>query len=45
MATALLRMINSQADALERIAGLDPSGPTDVLAQAGAVGDGCPVSS
>ena len=34
MATALLRMINSQADALERIAGLDLSGPADVLAQA-----------
>src|SRR5215472_11554210 len=34
MATALLRMINSQADALERIAGLDVSGPADVLAQA-----------
>ena len=34
MATALLRMINSQPDALERIAGLDLSGPADVLAQA-----------
>ena len=34
MATALLRMINSQADALERIAGLDLSGPAGVLAQA-----------
>jgi len=34
MATALLRMINSQADALERIAGLDLAGPAEVLAQA-----------
>src|SRR5215471_17593400 len=34
MATALLRMINSQADALERIAGHDLSGPADVLGQA-----------
>jgi len=34
MATALLRMINSQADALERIAGHDLSGPADVLARA-----------
>ena len=32
MATALLRMINSQADALEGIAGLGLSGPADVLA-------------
>ena len=37
MATALLRMINSQADALERIAGLDVSGPADVLGQAGRI--------
>jgi glucosamine--fructose-6-phosphate aminotransferase (isomerizing) len=34
MATALLRMINSQAATLERIAGLDLSGPAGVLAQA-----------
>src|SRR5215468_11258356 len=34
MATALLRMINSQAGALERIAGHDLSGPADVLGQA-----------
>jgi len=32
--TALLRMINSQADALERMAGLDLAGPAAVLAQA-----------
>jgi glucosamine--fructose-6-phosphate aminotransferase (isomerizing) len=32
--TALLRMINSQADALERIGGLDLAGPAEVLAQA-----------
>ena len=32
--TALLRMIGSQADALERIAGLDLAGPAEVLAQA-----------
>lgn len=37
MATALLRMINSQADALERIAGLDLAGPAEVLAQAGRI--------
>jgi glucosamine--fructose-6-phosphate aminotransferase (isomerizing) len=35
--TALLRMINSQADALERMAGLDLAGPAAVLAQAGRV--------
>ena len=34
MATALQRMINSQADALEHIGGLDLAGPADVLAQA-----------
>ena len=34
MGTALLRMINSQADALERMAGLDLAGPAAVLAQA-----------
>src|SRR6516225_1637047 len=34
MATALLRMINSQADALDRIAGHDLSGPAAVLGQA-----------
>jgi len=33
-ATALLRMIGSQADALERIAGLDVGGPAAVLGQA-----------
>ena len=32
--TALLRMINSQADAVARIGGLDLAGPADVLAQA-----------
>ena len=35
--TALLRMINSQADALERMAGLDLAGPAAVLAQASRV--------
>jgi len=34
MPTALLRMINSQADALDRIAGYDLSGPAAVLGQA-----------
>ena len=34
MTTALLRMINSQGDALERIAGLDLAGPAEVLARA-----------
>ncbi len=34
MATALQRMINSQADALEHIGGLDLAGPADVLARA-----------
>ena len=34
MTTALLRMINSQAGALERISGLDLAGPAEVLAQA-----------
>jgi len=37
MATALLRMINSQGDALERVAGLDLSGAADVLAQASRI--------
>src|SRR6516164_282664 len=32
--TALLRMIGSQADAIERIGGLDLAGPAEVLAQA-----------
>jgi len=35
--TALLRMINSQADALERMAELDLAGPAAVLAQASRV--------
>jgi glucosamine--fructose-6-phosphate aminotransferase (isomerizing) len=35
--TALLRMINSQGDALERLAGLDVSGPAAVLAAASRV--------
>src|SRR5438045_1717787 len=34
MDTALLRMIGSQADALERMGGLDLAGPAAVLAQA-----------
>src|SRR5215472_14719564 len=32
--TALLRMIGSQADAIDRIGGLDLAGPTEVLARA-----------
>ena len=35
--TALLRMINSQADALERMTELDLAGPAAVLAQASRV--------
>lgn len=35
--TALLRMIGTQADALERISGLDLAGPVAVLAQASRV--------
>jgi len=34
MDTALLRMIGSQAGALERIGGLDLAGPAEILAQA-----------
>jgi glutamine---fructose-6-phosphate transaminase (isomerizing) len=37
MGTALLRMINSQADAIERIGGLDLAGPAAVLAEASRV--------
>ena len=37
MDTALLRMIGSQADALERMGGLDLAGPAEVLAQAGRI--------
>jgi glucosamine--fructose-6-phosphate aminotransferase (isomerizing) len=37
VSTALLRMINSQADALERMAGLDVSGAAAVLAAASRV--------